>query len=146
MGGMTAPAATRRERVIAASSLAVYLIALALIAFWPEHVDRGASTLIRAITRVLPWATHERIEFTSNIALFVPFGLLGALLLHRRIWLAIVAGLAISVFVELVQGAFLPGRTSSVWDVVANTLGTVIGVALAALVRRSARARRTRHR
>lgn len=118
------------SRRLAVAALVAYLVALALIAFWPHHVDRDAGDLLRAITRLLPWATHERLEFLSNIALFVPMGfLLTALLLHRVI--AVVAiGLGMTVVIELAQAAFLPGRTASPWDVVANTLGTLLGLGL----------------
>jgi VanZ family protein len=116
-------------RRVAAGALAVYLVALVLIAFWPHHIDRDADALLRAIERILPWATHSRVEFASNIALFVPLGFLLTALLRHRVIAVIAIGLGMTVVIELAQAAFLPGRTSSVLDVVANTLGTLIGLA-----------------
>ncbi len=67
-----------------------------------------------------------------NVALFVPLGVLMPLLFHRlRKWyLAIPAGFASSLAIELVQLAVARG----IWDVddlFANTLGTAIGYFLA---------------
>jgi hypothetical protein len=56
--------------------LSAYVIALALIAFWPAPVDSGAGPLLRAVTRVFPLLTYARIEFGANILLFVPLGFL----------------------------------------------------------------------
>lgn len=127
-----------RTRPLLLAALIAYIVVLALIAFWPTHVDADAGPLLEAIQRAFPWATYRRIEFTANIALFVPFGLLPTLLL--RSWpLALGLGVATSLLIECVQEVALPGRTASALDVLANSLGTAVGVALALLIARLTR-------
>lgn len=135
---LRAPADPRVRRFLVAA-LAIYVLTLVLIAFWPTHVDRDAGPLLAAIERLFPWATHRRLEFTANIALFVPFGLLLTLLV--RSWpLALSLGVGASLAIEVVQELALPGRTASVLDVLANSLGTAAGVLLALGIARLTRA------
>jgi len=110
--------------------LLCYLTALAFVAFWPVPVDRGASGLLRAISRAVPLLTYDVIESLANVAMFVPFGVLLALMLPaRRAWVVPIA-LAASLAMEAGQALFLPARTSSVADVVANVGGAAIGLAV----------------
>ncbi|MBS1907893.1 MAG: VanZ family protein [Actinobacteria bacterium] len=119
-----------------------YAIALALIAFWPQHVSNGLGFFFTAITHYLPILTYTRIEFGSNILLFVPLGILLAILLPRMRHLIVPIGFFISLAIESVQGAFLSGRTSSVSDLLANTAGAGIGLLAFELFDRVARKRR----
>ena len=82
------------------------------------------------------------LEFTANVAMFVPFGLLVWLALARpRWWIVMLLGFATTVTIELVQRA-LPTRYSTLSDVIANTLGTAIGLLLVrALADRAVRRR-----
>ena len=66
----------------------------------------------------------------GNVVLFAP---LGAVLRARGAELgqATVRGLALSLAIELTQLG-IPGRTTSVDDVLLNTLGVVVGYLLAA--------------
>lgn len=105
-----------------------YAITLALIAFWPEHVDKGASFLLTRIARVIPILTYNRMEFGTNILLFVPLGLLLAMLLPRRRYLIMPIGFLVSLTIEAGQGIFLAGRTASVSDLIANTAGACLGL------------------
>jgi hypothetical protein len=86
------------------------------------------------------WLTLDRVEFLSNIALFVPFGVL-TVLWGARWWLAVVSGLAVSGTIELVQLSFLAERVPDVRDLVANTTGAAAGAVLAILIVRAARRR-----
>lgn len=144
-----APAARPRRVSVAGTHLVAWLIGayavvLALIAFWPVPVDRGASAFIAAITRAFPWATYDLIEFTANILLFVPLGVLGALLLRPRGWLVVPLAFIASVTIEAGQAILLDQRTSSALDVIANTTGAVVGLLVVVLVMRwrSSRAER----
>ncbi|MFB7843181.1 VanZ family protein [Microbacterium sp. NPDC056052] len=108
--------------------LLAYGVALALIAFWPQHVDKGMGFFLKTITRYLPALTYNRIEFASNILLFVPLGILLAILLSRRRYLIMPIGVVVSLTIESAQGVFLSGRTSSISDLIANTAGTCVGL------------------
>ena len=123
--------------------LALYLILLALIAFWPTHVDRPFDGSLEAWLRILhghggpSWVDYSFVESASNVLLFIPFGLLIALILPvRRWWLAILIGFGASCCIELAQLLFLSARTATMADVAANTIGAVIGAAVARVVRR----------
>lgn len=111
--------------------LAAFLVVLAFIAFWPTPVDRDAGWLLGKITDAVPWLTYGRIEFGANILLFVPLGWCAARGWPRWHALVIPAALVLSVVIELGQGLALAERTSSVFDVIANTTGAVIGWAIA---------------
>lgn len=115
--------------------LLVFGVALVLIAFWPSPVDRGASGLLSAITDAVPVLTYDRIEFTANVMLFVPWGWWATRAWPR--WHAVVvpAALAVSIVIEVVQGTVLVERTASVSDVFANTSGAALGWMLARAVR-----------
>ena len=92
----------------------------------------------------LHFVTYPSVEFGANIALFVPLGLLLALLFGpNRWWRAPVICVLATVIIELGQGALLPHRVASVGDVIANTTGGVLG-ALAAVAIMAAIARRRR--
>ncbi|MCX6137666.1 MAG: VanZ family protein [Ignavibacteriales bacterium] len=81
----------------------------------------------------------ERIsvqDIVANILLFLPLGFcFGAIVDRKRrsvLRLALEAaalGFFISLFIELVQ-AYLPGRYSSIMDVLSNTAGALLGVML----------------
>ena len=125
-------------RPIALSLLVAYLGGLALVAFWPTPVDRGAystieSLLVRLHAHGVPeWFNYGLVEFTANIVLFVPLGLLSVILVGAdRVWHAVMAGFASSCLIELGQLVFLPSRFATPVDVLANTLGAVVGALLA---------------
>jgi glycopeptide antibiotics resistance protein len=91
------------------------------------------------------WITYNRVQFIANIGMFVPVGVFLLLLFGRRLWfVAVLGGAALTCAIEAAQ-LFIPGRVSDVWDLVANTLGAVIGV-LFALVITASKARRLRVR
>jgi len=121
--------------------LLVYAIALAVVAFWPQHVDQGMGFFLKAVTHYLPILTYNRIEFGSNVLLFVPLGILLAILLPGRRYVVMPIGFVVSLTIESMQGIFLAGRTSSISDLIANTAGACIGL-LAVEVAESIRRRR----
>jgi len=93
--------------------------------------------------RSTEWITFNLLEFTANVALFVPLGVFFVLLLGRkRWWLAILFGAAMTVAIEFGQ-QFIPNRVSDPRDLLANSIGTVVGTMLA-LVLTAAKARRIR--
>jgi VanZ family protein len=50
--------------------------------------------------------------------------------LFKKALLVVLAGAALSSFLELAQYYFIPGRVAESADVIANTLGTILGVLL----------------
>ncbi|WP_104138128.1 MULTISPECIES: VanZ family protein [unclassified Cryobacterium] len=122
-----------------------YLAALTLIAFWPTPVDRGlhgsfSSVVLWLHAHGVPaWFDYESIEFSANIALFIPVGLLVVLLTGtRRWWIGTLIGTLLSCTIELGQLVFLPERFATVNDVIANSLGALLGTLLATVVLRVA--------
>lgn len=119
-------------RRVALALLALYAVAVLLIAFWPVPVDSGAVGLLDRIERILPWATYGRIEAGANVVFFVPLGLLLSIVLERSRYLVLPIGLLTTIAIEGLQAELLSQRTADISDVLANTAGTCIGILLAA--------------
>ncbi|HET9348232.1 MAG TPA: VanZ family protein [Arthrobacter sp.] len=133
----------KERRGILLTALAVYLIGLAVVGDWPTPVDRPLAGLLKDLidaVRGYPLTagiTYMHVEGAANVLLFVPLGLMVALLLPvRRWWLAGVAGALISAAIETVQYLALSQRQASLGDVVNNTLGAVLGAVAVRVVRR----------
>ncbi|WP_235523256.1 VanZ family protein [Cellulomonas sp. Root485] len=131
-----------RSRRVTIALFGVYLVGLARVTLWPRLADDDGFDLVRTVLGWISSAgialTYSATEFLANIALFVPFGILVSLLWpHRPAWAVIALGLATSGAIELAQLLFLPHRVADVRDLVANTLGTALGVALLVAARRS---------
>jgi glycopeptide antibiotics resistance protein len=115
--------------------LAVYLVGLAAVAFWPTPVDRPVAGRLQTMLFALHAAglpeliNYNFVEFSSNILMFAPIGVLAALAFpafHRgRI---VLAGFAASCCMELGQQLFLHDRFPSAMDIVANTAGSMLGL------------------
>ena len=124
-----------RHRLLLAVT-GLYLLAVAWITLNPIPGDPKHNAFLEgllasfAATPLLAWIGYDVVEFTANIVLFVPMGVLLAELFGRgRRWLAVSLGIAASLVIEFVQ-LFEPARVSDARDIVANSLGTIIGVAL----------------
>lgn len=141
----------RRAALVAG---AMYVVALALIVFWPTPVDAAFPREIGwVITQVrnLGWQSFDygKLQSVSNIVLFLPFGFLAVVLMRARDWWAcIVLGVVASALIETGQLLFLGDRYATLADVLTNGIGTVLGVAIGlaahAVVRGSARLRMAR--
>ena len=86
------------------------------------------------------WGDFGLADAVVNVVLFVPLGWALAFAGVRPLH-AIVVALATTIGVELLQYGVVPGRVASVWDVLANAGGGVVGLALPRLVRRVAESR-----
>lgn len=128
--------------------LGFYSAVVVLVLTWPTPVDRPIAGLLERVLRALDrrgfgFIDYGLVEFTANIAMFVPIGFLLLLGLGRGGWaVALVIGYTASLAAELFQHVFLPERVASVLDVLANSLGALLGVLVALLVLRITRGRR----
>lgn len=137
-------------RRVGAVLLVLYLAALTAIAVWPTPVDRPFGGTLAAILARLRAAgfgviDYDVVESASNALLFLPFGLLLAGLLGRgRRWLALGVCLAATLAIEFLQKTLLPERTADVRDLLANSIGAVLGIAAVSVAERLRRRRRVR--
>ncbi|MEV8214881.1 VanZ family protein [Leifsonia sp. NPDC077715] len=133
-----------RRRAVLPILTVVYLLAVAGITLDPAPGNPAGNPLLRALLRAvsavpgLGWVDYSVAEFTANVLLFVPMGVLFTLLLGVwRWWLAVAIGVVATLLIEFTQ-LFLPARVSDPRDLLANTLGTLIGVAIVVLFTRAA--------
>jgi VanZ family protein len=124
------------RRPLLAVATACYLGWVAWLTLGPQPLDENGRGLLHRVIRYLSgdnkldWITYALVEFTANIVLFVPVGVLFVLLLGwRRWWLAALLGIALTASIEFAQ-LFLPNRVTDPRDLVSNSIGAGIGVAL----------------
>lgn len=140
----------RRLRLAEWIAVAVVLVVILGITFWPTRVDAGADGWLKLLFRrwhaegVPGWVDYRLLEGTANAVMFLPFGALVASVAMRPLWWASgVLGLTLSLVVESSQALFLPARDASPVDLATNTSGALIGGVVVWLLR-TARARRGR--
>lgn len=132
---------------LALALLVLYLVLLAVLTLRPVGADADSTLRIN----LRPWATIGsalrlgpgsfpfRI-LVGNLLAFVPLGLLLPAASRRIPWpLVILAGLALSTIIELTQyGLSLyvghGYRAADIDDVIVNVAGTIVGLALFAIL------------
>ena len=130
--------------------LAVYSALLALALFSPssEHQSSAVAhlgSLLTSLGAPSRLVTYPRLAVVMNAAIIAPVTFLGSLSFPSwswRDWTA--AGFLAAVVVELAQGLLLPGREATFSDIVANTMGALVGALVVALVRPMLRTRTAR--
>lgn len=139
----------RQRRTLAALFL-LYIGMLALVVFCPSPVDQNSAGTLKLLLAKLHgigvpgWINYGFVETIANVALFVPFGLLGAAWLDKeRTWLAAVVGIAVSCTIEAAQAVLLPHRFATIYDVTANSLGAALGCIAVYAWRTRSRTRKT---
>lgn len=141
--GVIDPADPPRDRLhrIARILLVPYLVVVALIVFSPaQDAARVTGFVWWAADSLASFGVPRQpaavaLEFTANVVLFAPIGLLARLAFDRvPVWMIIAAGCLGSTVIELVQLA-IPSRVATVSDVIANTLGVALGAAFAVVAR-----------
>jgi glycopeptide antibiotics resistance protein len=125
----------------------VYLGIVGWLTLGPQPLDDEANGLLFRLLDFLErhprtaWVSYNGLEFTANIAMFVPVGLFFLLLLGRSSWFsAVLAGVGLTFAIETAQ-LFLPERVSDPRDLASNSIGALIGV-IAALIVTTPKARR----
>ena len=123
-------------------SLVLYLALVIAVTMSPTPIDRGYESAIERVLSVLhrngvpTWFGYNKLEFSANVVMFVPIGFLAALAMPARLWwISLVICPALSGVIEYIQGALLEQRFSTILDVAANSIGSVVGVAAAVALR-----------
>lgn len=129
----------RRHPILSLATFG-YLAVVGWITLGPQPLDSaGRGQLWRIIgflqrQELTSWITYDGIEFAANILMFIPIGLMFVLLLgRRRWWLAIALSVIMTFGIEGVQH-FLADRVSDPRDLLANSIGGVIGVFVALIL------------
>ena len=129
-----------------------YMGFVAWVTLTPGSAAPTSSELVmRVLARLqrveeLSWLTYGRAEFLANIAMFVPVGVFLLLLFSPRFWwIAAVAGLVMTSAIETAQRS-IPGRVPDERDIVANTLGALVGIVIGLVLTFPATLRRNRAR
>ncbi|WP_343048027.1 VanZ family protein [Cellulomonas humilata] len=113
-----------------------YLLAVAAITLGPAPAPDETLGIVRATVTWLNahgvGVSYDGVEFAANVVMFVPFGVFVRGLLPTRPALLVIAiGAVTSLGIECAQ-LLLPTRVSDPRDIVANTLGTWLGVGIRA--------------
>jgi glycopeptide antibiotics resistance protein len=135
-----------RARRIAAVLLVTYVLLVGCIVFWPGSDLNG---------RAIEWTTHafarlvgphrlseSAVEFAANVLLFIPLTFLGSML-KPGWWRWVLIAFGLTVGIEVLQMLVLPDRSATVRDVVANTIGGMLGACAGTAVARPSRGRRS---
>ena len=137
-----APPKSKARPLIGGVLLASYVVVVLVATLWPTPLDQGYSAAIQKVLDVVhrngvpEWFGYSKLEFTANVAMFVPLGFLAALLLPAKVWwLALFICPALSIAIELTQATFLAARFATATDVIANSIGAVIGILVAVILR-----------
>lgn len=120
----------------AAGTLGVYVLVAGFIVFWPSSdVASESVDLLHAALLELgapAWVSPDAIEFVTNVLLFMPLSFFGSALRPQWSWLAWgLVGLVTTIAVEGIQMLLLLDRTPEAADLVANTVGSLLGFGVA---------------
>ncbi|MEH3033007.1 MAG: VanZ family protein [Aeromicrobium erythreum] len=129
-------------------ALAVYVAGIVANTVFPIYLDLPTrDTTWSTGLNLEPLVGYEPADAVTNVLVFVPLGLLVALVFPRGAWLrAVLAAAAVSLTIEAVQlvtartlGA---GHVADVNDLFFNVVGGAVGVGLLALLSHDARLHR----
>ncbi|MEO9325001.1 VanZ family protein [Nocardioides sp. C4-1] len=120
------------HRLVAAALVAAYLFLVAHLTLTDPSNGRWAFSLAdRVAVRLSDGAlTWTETEVLANIALFVPLGFLLTIATGSA-WVAVTLCALLSAGIEWMQLTLLPTRVPTLDDVVHNSLGGVVGAAVA---------------
>lgn len=137
-GSIGEPPPSRLRIGLASALLAVWTVVILVVTLRPRPVTEGNEAVINTILEAAHSAGipssfgHHAFQYAANIAMFVPFGFLLALVLPQRSWWIALLGVpAFSGLIEMSQALFLSARFADISDVVANTIGGWFGLACA---------------
>ena len=122
-------------------ALAIYSVFLAAILLSPSSGVQSSSVssfadAARSAGVPASLVTQGRAEFVANALILMPVSALGSMVWTSSTWREWTAwSFVLAASVELAQGLFLPDRTATMVDVVANTLGGLLGATFVAVLR-----------
>ena len=122
-----------RSRTWVVATFCAYVAAMAAVTVAPTGVHRGHRDSWWSVVELVPLHVPP-VSFVLNIVMFVPFGLLVPLLWSRADGIGRIAALSLaaSTVIELTQLALWltvgTHRTVDVNDLIANTVGGVLGL------------------
>lgn len=130
------------DRRLCQVALAIYAVFLAVVLLSPSSGAQSTSVswfadVLRAFGTPDSMVTAGRAEFVANALILMPVSALGSLVLPTTGWRDWTAwAFVIASGVELAQGLLLPARSATMIDIVANTLGGLLGAAVVLALRR----------
>jgi glycopeptide antibiotics resistance protein len=109
--------------------VALVLAVTLLPAPWPPNTAEAPLGVLNPATwtSAETWRNGTAFEFTMNIAMFVPIGLIAAR--YLRGWMRILAPIGLTLAIEIVQIP-LADRVSDPRDLIANTIGAILGLGI----------------
>ena len=138
------------RKLISQIALLSYLTMLLAASLWPTPVDGGGvvwfitSQILQFARGVqwLNWLQYNQLEALANVVLYMPLGIFLVIFLPRvKIIPLCLIPIIFSSSVEAAQRFLLPERYSTLNDVLNNALGGLLGVLIAAGIRRLMRRR-----
>lgn len=130
------------RETLAGVSLVVCMAAVLVATMWPTPLDQGFEPSVQRFLEILhrtgvpEWFGYRKLEASANVVMFIPIGFLTAMLLPFRLWwIALIVCPALSVGIEMTQGALLAARFATPLDVATNSVGAVIGTMIAVWIR-----------
>ncbi len=101
--------------------LSRYQLVYAIALFWTITIFIGCSIPSNG----LPDITGK--DKLIHVAIFVPFGMLWRMLGRSWLWVLVV-GTLYGILIEIWQGLMPIGREADVYDAIADTIGTILGI------------------
>lgn len=142
LGSLRRRARLTTPRALVALALCVYLAGVVANTVFPVYLDKPVGDAPWTSQVVLvPFADYEVADALMNVGVFVPLGILLALVLRRSSWWRpVVAAAGVSLVIEVVQlltTHFLgSGHVADVNDLLWNVVGGAAGVAVLAVAAR----------
>ena len=127
----TAAAVRTLPRGTLSAALGVTALGVVLLTLLPTGSRTASVNLDPGAGIAAPWESPTAlVNILGNLLLFVPLGVLlpARFRALRPVWTLVPAAAAVSVLIELVQYAYVPGRATDIDDVLVNTAGAFAGL------------------